>query len=878
MTTNILSLHDPRAVLDTVGGKGASLARLAAAGFPVPDGFHVTTAAYRRFVLEGALEATIESSLTGLDGRRPEALEEAAGAIREAFLDCGIPADLACEIGDAYEALVRGARTPERTAVAVRSSATAEDLPDLSFAGQQESFLNVRGKDQVLEAVRRCWASLWTGRAVAYRLRTGMASAELALAVVVQVLVDAMCSGVLFTADPTTGRRDRCVIDAAWGLGEAVVGGKVTPDVVIVDRTLHKVIERTTADKTVRTVRTVTGTREEAVAESLRRAEVLSDADAVELADLGVRVEALCGAPTDIEWARTDGIFHLVQARPITALPDEEPTPPQVWEPPIPRTRWSRGSIADFLPDPLTPLFATMGLRVYCDAFKDGMSEMMGIENGGDLYGSEYVTTINGYAFVTMNVTAKLILTLVFRAGGRLIGMIRRAQMRWEAGRDAYREVVLAEETRDPTTMTAAQLLESAVRLWRAAADHLLVYQTSGVSAAVAEMMLTRMWDKDKKRRRAPSDPPASVLLLGYTSEPIRADQSLWDLTQRVRESPALATWFGDVPAAEAARALTQDHGPEGMDLDTWRSFRAAFVEHTDRYGRTLATLDFSSITPVEEPQTFVMTMQHWLSGGGGDPRARQAMAQTRREELAQTARLRARGPGGWLFKKILGWAQRMTPLREDAISALGMGLPPLRRALLEIGRRLAATGALPDATDVFWLEETELVTGVEMLDQGHTPEQRGREIRRRKALWRSRKRVLPPHSVPHTEKIMGFKVSDFVADGSNQERGILKGVAASGGKVQGPARVLHGVHDFYRMKAGAVLVAEITTPAWTPLFALAAAVVTDTGGPLSHGSIVAREYGIPAVLGTGSATRRIHDGDIVTVDGEAGSVTWAEE
>jgi pyruvate,water dikinase len=291
----VLPLDDPQATLETAGGKGESLARLANAGLPVPAGFHVTTAAYRAFVAANNLEPAILAALAGTDPTDLVALEVASGQIRQHFAAAAIPEDIAATIRSAYAGL---ATTPypvpdtlsqvrhHLLPVAVRSSATAEDLPEASFAGQQETFLNVSGPDEVLAAAVKCWASLWTARAIAYRARHGITPESVALAVVVQTLVPAEAAGVLFTADPVTGCRDQIVISAAWGLGEAIVGGLVTPDSLTVDKATGRVLERQTADKQVMTVRADGGTHEQPVPDHLRRAPVLDDGAAAELVRL----------------------------------------------------------------------------------------------------------------------------------------------------------------------------------------------------------------------------------------------------------------------------------------------------------------------------------------------------------------------------------------------------------------------------------------------------------------------------------------------------------------------------------------------------------------------------------------------------------------
>ena len=313
----IVSLSDASAGLSQVGGKGASLARMAASGLPAPPGFHITTAAYRQFVAEYELQAQILAAASIAIPDQPATLEEASGRIGKLFAQSAMPEDIAEAIRRAYAGLGEG-----DVPVAVRSSATAEDLPDMSFAGQQETYLNMRGEAMVLDAVRRCWASLWTARAIGYRARHNIAPQDVSLAVVVQVLVPADADGILFTANPLTGARSQVMINAAWGLGEAIVGGHVTPDTVIVDKASGRIVERKINKKDVITIRTTEGTRQDAVPKNRRNKAVLSPAQSVELARIGMQIEELYSQPMDIEWAIYDGCISILQARPITALPD----------------------------------------------------------------------------------------------------------------------------------------------------------------------------------------------------------------------------------------------------------------------------------------------------------------------------------------------------------------------------------------------------------------------------------------------------------------------------------------------------------------------------------------------------------------------------
>ncbi|MBN1399538.1 MAG: PEP/pyruvate-binding domain-containing protein, partial [Anaerolineae bacterium] len=485
-----LGLTEARASLATVGGKGASLARLASAGLPVPEAFYVTTAAYDRFVTESELRPRMEAILADADPDRADSLESASRAIAALFSASQTPAAIAAAIARAY-----GQLPGSDPAVAVRSSATAEDLPELSFAGQQETYLNIQGIEAVLEAVKRCWASLWTGRAIGYRLRHDIDQNVVSVAVVVQLLVPAEAAGILFTANPMTGARDEMVVSAAWGLGEAIVGGLVTPDTVTVEKGSLRVLSRQTAEKETMTVRVDGGTREQPVPTPLRNAPVLSDEATVELARLGARIESLYEQPMDIEWTLTDGEFAIVQARPITALPEAPVAPPQEWPLPDPKGKYMRASIVDLMPSPLSPLFATLGI--------DALSE--GIRRLGDEYFHApgvlphgLMVTINGYAYMLVSYSAREWWGMLTQLLPKFPSLVRTGTRWWqEVRRPAYVRAVGEWQDCELSEMTSAELLAGARELFDAVVDHLgsLMVGTMGISAG-SEGLFTSVYQK----------------------------------------------------------------------------------------------------------------------------------------------------------------------------------------------------------------------------------------------------------------------------------------------------------------------------------------------------------------------------------------------
>ena len=311
------------------------------------------------------------------------------------------------------------------------------------------------------------------------------------------------------------------------------------------------------------------------------------------------------------------------------------------------------------------------------------------------------------------------------------------------------------------------------------------------------------------------------------------------------------------------------------MDVEAaiWNEWQRRFQAYLHEYGHAIYNLDFASPVPADDPAPLLETFKLFLSGQGVDPHQRQNESARRREEAANAMLKRLKGLRLRLFQKNLARAQRYAPLREDGLAEVGLSYPLLRQMLLELGRRFVEAGCIADPGDIFWLEQTEVESAAARLDSGQPLEDYTATIAPRRALWRAARRATPPMMLPQM-KIFGFDLMQLKTGRPKGLKGsTLKGVAASPGRVTARACVVHGPEDFACMQSGDILVAPLTTPAWTPLFARAAAVVTDVGGPLSHGSIVAREYGIPAVLGAGAATKRIHSGQTITVDGSLGIV-----
>jgi rifampicin phosphotransferase len=833
-----------RSDIDQAGGKGANLGELTHADIPVPAGFVVLTEAYGTYIAEHQLAERIVALAASQDD--PAGYDDASAQIRALFAE-DVSDAVRAEIAEAYAGL------GEDVPVAVRSSATAEDLPEASFAGQQDTYLNVRGPEDLLTAVRDCWASLWTARAMAYRARQGIDPASVSLAVVVQQMVDAEAAGVMFTANPSNGRRDETVISAAWGLGESVVSGSVNTDNIVVRAPDGAVVSYETADKAVMTIYAEQRTHEIPVPVDQRTRPVLSEAKAAELAAYGTSIENHFGAPQDIEWARADGRFWILQSRPITALPEAEAPQPTDWTVPEPTAMYVRASIVEQLPDPLSPLFADMIDGAVTRSLQSLFRELL---NEDLIQDSDVgLPTVNGYAYYRYNRSGMVRLLWKTPKAVRAVFTGGMLQARWrDYAHPRYRRIVSDWTALTISELSTDELLAGVQELVEAAAEYYTAVQTIIPAAATSEIVLTRFYEAVVRTK---DDPPAQVFVLGFDSEPIRAEKSLYDLATWTRSHQEVAESLLSLPPQEFLERAAASDDP------VWHEWYARFQAHLSAYGHTVYNLDFMNPVPADDPAPLLETLRFFVSGKGVDPYERQQRSATRREEATAAVLARLDPVRAKAFRRLLHWAQAAAPVREDALADVGLAWPQVRRMLAEVGRRLQQAGVINEPDDVFWLRRTEIDESLgSLVDQ----------VEQRKALWRGQRRATPPQLLPKGG--WGDMFRKWMPAASEEQTGnVIKGIAGSMGTVTAPARVLGGPQDFGQMQPGDVLVASITTPAWTSLFAMASGVVTDIGGPLSHSSIVAREYGIPAVLGTAVATRLIHSGQLITVDGDAGVV-----
>jgi pyruvate,water dikinase len=428
--------------------------------------------------------------------------------------------------------------------------------------------------------------------------------------------------------------------------------------------------------------------------------------------------------------------------------------------------------------------------------------------------------------------------------------------------------------------MSPTQLFDGARELMGEAVHYLTIMQLGAMPlAAQSEGIFSGIYNRWIKKE---GDPPAPTFLLGFDSKPIRGEKDLYDLSQWVNEHPALSKYLQETPTEQLADLIlkVRENGsislisPAGIPEAEWNCWVERFQEYLSKYGHTIYDMDFVNPVPADDPAPLIEMLKLYLGGKVKNPSERQSAFIARREAAEKEVMSRLGPIRNWLFSRPLKRAQYHAPIREESIADIGLGYPIMRAMLHELGDRFVRAGALQQPDEIYWLKERELEKAVQSLEQGEALNPQT-QVAERRAVWRAANRVTAPPQIPEKLRVLGLDLSKWLPTHEGEQTGNqIKGLGASPGKVTAPACVLIGPDDFEKMKLGDVLVATITTPAWTPLFARASAVVTDIGGPLSHGSIVAREYGIPAVLGTGVATRRIRDGQLVTVNGDAGIVT----
>jgi pyruvate,water dikinase len=878
-----------------VGGKAATLSRLLRADLPVPTGVCVTTAVHHAVADEPSIGAEIDR-LDSLDADAP-ALASVVGELRSHLRERPLPEPASAAIEAAL---------PDAEVFAVRSSATAEDRPSASFAGQHETYLNVP-REEVAERVRDCIAGCYTDRGVAYRTRNDVPHAAVRMAVLVQPMASADAAGVLFTADPATGNRTVASVDAGFGLGDALVGGRMTPDTARIDRRTGEVLGYDVGEKRVASrSRPAGGTERVDLPPAKRSARVLSDDRLRDLVDIGERVEALLDAPQDVEWALVDGRLLVLQSRPITSLfPLPEPAPadgrlhvylsvghlqafPEAM-PPLVQDVWA--TYVEREPEALglerlwiDPV-ATAGGRVYIDLtpflrtglVRRRLPDWLTSLNEPAARGLADLLDRREEAF-RRDRSPLAALSSVAAAASDLAGLAGLA-LRVLPPTLAGAVGALAGRPRDPESMlvgfevwgrrAASEVREPETPAGRVRAT----FASIDIPRLLAELypriapLFTAFAIGGWLRRRFPDAPEAvNAVGRGFDREIVtRLNLGLADLAELARSYPAVAD------ALRAGASLDEVEGVEGGAV-----FRFAFDRYVEEFGhRATGEIDLSRPRWREDPSPLLGVIRADLAEDGPDRRPgehRERVARLAREADAAAAELEqraARGPLApirrRLVRHLVATYRRYVQTREYPKHGAARLFVAWRLALLDAGVRLVADGLLHSPEDVWFLRYEELLDALEGRGLGVDVEARRREFERHASL-----------DAP------ALLTSEGEAPAARLDRDdlppdTLVGTGVSAGVVEGVARVVRDPRTA-TIERGEILVAPSSDPGWTPLFLNAAGMVVEVGGPISHGALVAREYGLPAVVSVSGATRAIETGRRVRIDGTRGTVELLDD
>lgn len=844
-----------------VGGKAAHLGGLLGVeGVRVPAGFCVTTDAFRRIMAETPSLDDRLDQLARVDPDDRESIRTLSAEIRRTIEEIALPDDLARAITQAL------ARHGEDDAYAVRSSATAEDLPTASFAGQQDTYLNVVGPTAVLQHVSRCWASLFTERAVTYRRRNGVDDRTVRMAVVVQRMVFPHAAGILFTADPVTGNRKTATVDAGFGLGEALVSGLVNPDVYKVRH--GEVVSRTIAAKE-RAVRALpSGGTQQVTIESRRQEQpALTDAQVLDLVRLGRRIEARFGGPQDIEWCLDDEGFHIVQSRPITTLfpvPESDDQENHVYV--------SVGH-QQMMTDPMKPLGLSMwqltamvpmhtaGGRLFVDvarrlASPTSRDSMLDVAGRSDpLIRDALETVLERDDFIPSLPDTD--------PGGPPIGSAS-APIEIETDPAVVTKLIerseasIADLRRDIAAKSGPALFEF---LLEAFEEHKRVLGDPLSFQVIMAGMQATWWLNDKLGEWLGEKNAADTLTLSapdnITSE---MGLALLDVADVIRPYPEVVAFLGDVDGEGFLDEL--------VELPGGTEARDAIEAYLDRYGmRCVGEIDITRPRWRERPSTLVPVILDNVRNfepGAAARRFEHGRQEARKKEQDVLSRLRVLPDGDRKAdeaKQMIDRVRTFIGYREYPKYGIISRTFVYKQALLGEAERLVQAGVLAGKEDIFYL------TFQELHDVVRSHQADGRLIEQRKEEFRSYHALTPPRVLTSDGEALNgaYRRDDAPA-------GALIGLPVSAGSVEGRARVILDMAQA-DLEVGDILVTAYTDPSWSPLFVGIAGLVTEVGGLMTHGAVIAREYGLPAVVGVERATRLIQDGQRIRVHGTDGYI-----
>jgi pyruvate,water dikinase len=828
-----------------VGGKGSNLHVLSAAGFPVPPGFVVTAAAYDAF-LTGA--AWLDEELTAFDFDNPDRLRDQCAQLRARLVRVDLPVTVVQAI---HAAMDRIAGAVDE-AFAVRSSSTFEDLAQAAFAGQHDTYLNIRGARLVCERVRECFVSLWGDRAVAYRHHQGFSQREARMAVVVQRQIECEVAGVGFSVNPISGRVDRMLLNANFGLGESVVSGECEVDQFELEKETLKVIEQHIGHKEHMVAPVPAGVEDRKVPVELADTPCLTAEQVSAVGQLLKRVETHYGWPQDIEWGLQEGTQYLLQSRPVTTL----------------EARWTRDESAERFPIAMTPLCWDFISVAFRRSLAHSLS-LMGLPPlRGDwfavfdnyVYGNQsLVQLVGSYRPLRARSIAELVTEIPDLR--RRYAWVLDLPVAWARDLDRYlvRLGRLSAASLDGASLAA---------IWRHANEALSIasdYFLPNIAISMTQSILHRLLHALVGMAVGPDRALGVVdgLLAGCETKTAQVNREIHELAQMARRTPALAQLLlqGDSRERWERKALSQ-----------FPDFQRRFEQFLEDHGHREIDMDYYHPTWSGQPWVVLDSIALLLRGEAGDDPAETARAQRRHYFVTEHQFLSAvPEPLQFFFRELIRLTRTYTTLDDLEHYQTSRINPVARHAAVALGRHLQAAQILDAPEDVFFYHKDDLEKLVADFPNVDGPMYRQKACEAKRSYEQSM-RQSPPW-VPGQVDTRQTDTQAAIGQGVTA----LRGLPGSPGRVTGPCFPVHSPADFAQFPKGAILVARTTNPAWTALFYTASGVVTESGGPLSHGAVTAREMKLPAVMSVRGAMSVLQSGQVVTVDGTQGVVQMNE-
>lgn len=868
MNTYILGFPEiDKATLSLAGGKGANLGELSRMeGIRVPEGFCITTEAYKAVIGNNEVLDTLLDQLAVLKADNRQGIQEISAGIRKAIENTTIPADIAREI------TLRLEQSGENNAYAVRSSATAEDLPTASFAGQQDTYLNVIGREAILKAVSRCWASLFTERAVIYRLQHGFDHRKVLLAVVVQQMVFPQAAGILFTADPVTSGRKTTSIDASFGLGEALVSGLVNADNYKVRN--GSIIDKKISDKQLAVYPLEDGgTKQMKMAQEMRHKPVLTDEQVLQLERTGRKIEAHFGCPQDIEWCLADDTCYIVQSRPVTTLF------------PIPEANDGKNHVyvsvghQQMMTDPIRPL----GLSFFLLTTRAPMRTAAGrlfIDITTMLASPAGRKTVIHNLGQSDPLIKDALMSVVAREDFiPLLPDDQQAQHPAGNGKNIPPPASPAQIENDPAiiadlirnnqasiaalkqniqTKSGTALLDFILEDLEELKSLLFGPESAAVIKAVVEASL---WINEKMNEWLGEKNAVDTLSQSapgnITSE---MGLALLDVADVIRPYPAVVDYLQHTKNERFLDELPQFEGGQASS--------AAISAYLDKYGmRCAGEIDITRTRWIEKPATLLPLLLSNIRNfapGASHLKFEQGRQEAFKKKQALLDKLKQLPDGEQKAKEaeqMIDLVRNFIGYREYPKYGMVNRYFAYRQALLKTAAQLVQAGVMQETGDIDYLSFEELR---EALRTNKVDDQL---IRQRKDAYKTYEKLTPPRVITSDGEIFTgrYRREDLPA-------GAVPGLAVSSGVVEGRARVILNMEDA-DLEDGDILVTAFTDPSWTPLFVSIKGLVTEVGGLMTHGAVIAREYGLPAVVGVEHATSLIKDGQRVRVHGTEGYV-----